>query len=819
MATTLEPKANLERAITDKLDDADKNLIKQARKRFVQTSTNWSDIRKESVRDQKFFNGDHFDDAATRAGRAHGGAPQISINMLPNFVQQVENQIRQQNIGINVHATDETGSEETAKILQGLVRHIEHISNAKQAYLYAAGSHGALVPGFGFMKLETCYVEQNGEPTFDQEIYIRGVKDPMKILPDFGAEMPDFSDAGYWFEFETMDKAEYEEKYSESKLNEPSWADWGGMGQTIGITWIKKNQVTVAKYWYKETTIRHWAAFEDGTQGYLDEFGIEIDDEGNSKVVDPELAKDAPRMAADRSENNANHVAVDSLAETGSPPDEYPITEGMVPMERLAEVLKLREVVQTEVKWITTNGLEILDRGEWHTSEFPFVGVVGVDRVVDGKRDIHGIVRYAKDPQKMYNFLTSQIVRKIDASNKSAWIAAGESIPEPERKKWELSNKDNYAVLYYNAYTKDGKPLAPPSRGDAVEPAIQALLMGGQKFSQDIKSTVGIFEAGIGQGIGDRQSGDAIDSLAQRGENNNFHFSDNLVLSMKRMGCLILGLIPKVYDTARTIRWVGLDDQEDLVKINQMFTKNGQTKMHDIKSATSYDVVIDTGPTFATKKAEQADSMLKFAAVEPQLMPVLADLLVGNMDWDSAGTIKDRIQLFQSQTMPWLHAAQNGQMPNMDPKTRVMFQQLQQQNQQLQQAGQHVQQLYAQEKMKNDTNLIAHQAKTQQLQMKQVFELQKQRNALIAEQQNTRDKLVLERVKAELNHVNTRIDHTMQAMELSHNAQMEVAQTAANSVAATNTSPPPAALPAPAPSGPAQGPAMTPGLGGPAIGP
>jgi Phage P22-like portal protein len=825
MAKAIPPKTNLDKAIMADMDETEHRLILQARHRFTKTSTNWSEIRRESVNDQKFFAGEHYDDAAARAARARGGAPQIKVNMLPNFVQQIENNLRQQNIGINVHATDEQGSEEDAEIRQGLIRHIEHISNAKQAYLWAAGSHGALVPGFGFIKLETDYT---GPKSFDQEIYIRGVKDPMKILPDFNAEMPDFSDAEYWFEFEQMDKDTYNEKYSGSKLNQPTWADWNALGKTIGMDWIKKSQVTIAKYWYRDTTIRHYAAFEDGSFGYLDEYGMELDSDGKAKVVDASLADNAPRVELTAEEIAENRRAYDALGDSGTP-DQYPITEGMGPVDRLANVIKFREEVTHEVKWIVTNGFEILDSGEWHDSEFPFVGFVGKDQIIDGKRDIHGIVRYAKDPQKMYNYFTSQIVRRVDAANKSAWLASLESIPEPQRRRWETSNVDDPAILYYQAYDSEGKPLAPPARGDSIEPAIQMFMAGAQKFNQDIKSTVGIFEAGLGQGIGDRQSGDAIDSLAQRGEMNNLHYADNVVLSMKRLGCLILRLIPKIYDTARTVRIMGLDDENDLVKINQMFTEGGQSKMHDM-SKGAYDVVIDTGPTFATKKAQQTESMLKFGAIEPAMMPFIADLLVGNMDWDTAGVMKDRIQQVQAAQYPWLHA-QDGQQ-NLPPQAKIAIQNLQKQLQASQQAGQHVQQLYAQEKMKNDTNLIAHQAKTQQLYMSQMFELRKQQNKLIAESQSAKDKLQLERVKAELNHVNQRIDHTMQAWSLVNDASSQVTDTAQRSLIATSATgqqgpAPQAALPPPAQPAPTQAQpgqqspqspqSLTPGLGGPLI--
>jgi hypothetical protein len=806
----------IDKEVARELDQEDQNLIKLARKRFKDTLQNWGDIRKAAVMDQKYYNGLQTDTDAARAMRARGGQPQIQVNMLPNFVQQVENTLRQTNIGLAVHATDEEGSEETAKILQGLIRHIEHNSNAKQAYLWAAGSHGALVPGFGFLKLDCDYVPpKNGRPSFDQEIKICGIKDPMTVLPDFFSQLPDFSDSEYWFEFEEMDKAIFKERYADSKLSGTYAKEWGQLGGSIGQQWITPNSVKIAKYWYREPTIRHWALFEDGTQGFLDEFGAELDDKGELKIVDKALADESfPKMEVDRVERSLVASASDAKDDPGAPADQYPITDGMIPIERLANVVRKREVVDYEVKWILTNGFEILDRGEWNDSEFPFVGVVGQDHVIDGKRDMHGIIRYAKDPQKMVNFFTSQVVRRVDAANKSAWIASAESIPEPQRKHWDNSNVENRATLYYNAYDDQGRQLPQPTRGDAIEPAVVQLMQGAVMFQNNIKATVGIYDAGLGQAAGDRQSGSAIETLAERGDNANLHVSDNLVMSIKRLGCLILRLIPKIYDTARTVRIVGLDDQADLVKINQMFSEDGENKQHNIKDAGAYDVLVDTGPTFATKKAQEVDTLLKFAAIEPQMMPFLADLLAQKMDWDTTGAVSDRIQLVQAQQFPWLHPA-DGQKP-LPAAAQAQIGQLQKQVQSLTQASQHLQQLYAQEKNKNDNNVISHQAKTQQIMLKGYFDQQKQKMALLMQYQHAGNQLALARTKAELEHINDKIELHLRASELVHGAQQDIADAAAPGLTAASQptaqgapgSAAPPALPAPAT------PTLPPGLNG-----
>lgn len=727
--------------------EADKKTIEQARERYKDATSGWADIRRDSILDQRFYKGEQYDPGLAKAARQRNNSPRIQANQLEPFVNQVENAIRQQNISLNVHATDEAGSEEKAKILQGMLRHIEHISNAKQAYIWAAGAHGALVPGFGFIKINTRYVKPG---SFDQDIIIEGVKDPFCIIPDASAIMPDFSDAEYWFEYEDMSKAEYEERFGDSVLSTSQFSDWSALGTAIGVDWLRENEVRLIKYWYKTPEIRHFALFEDGSQGYLDDFGVEVDEEGKHVVVDEQSHMAYPRVA--------DHEAIAAMAQAdskdapGTAEDEYPITESYIPPQRLATVVRLREEVSNTVSWIVTNGVEILERGEWNDSEFPHVGVVGKDEVIDGKRTISGIIRQAKDSQKQLNFYLSQAARRVGASNRAPWISPIKAIPETQKQAWATSNVDDPAILFYDDWdTSQNRPRAAPTRGDAVEPAIQMFLQAAGVFEGMIKKTVGLYEANLGQGLGERQSGDAIDSLAQRGEQNNFHFSDNLVLSMKRLGCLILRLMPKVYDTPRAVRIINPDNSAEVVKINQTFGQNGEQKIYDMTSNENYDVVVDTGPSYATAKAQQTDSLLKFLAINPQLAPVLMDLVAKGMDWDVAGAVADRIVALQAQQMPWLH--QMDGMDNVPPAAKAAIGQLQAQ---LQQSNQHVQTLnsaYQQEKTKNDTQVVAHASKERIEQLKAITKLSAERMKLAGQLQQSQDRLTLERTKAEIDHI------------------------------------------------------------------
>jgi len=382
-------------------------------------------------------------------------------------------------------------------------------------------------------------------------------------------------------------------------------------------SWTKKDLVKLCRYWYKEPFEITIVQFEDGSQGALSDYE-------SGKLPIPKVLV---------SENEKSLIAIKSIQDN---------VQYNIPEYRDAEIVRQRIQKQYKVKWCLTNGYEILEEGEWHTSSFPFVAFVGKDTVVDGKRDIHGIIRNSKDAQRMLNYSASSYIRQLATMNKTPWIADARSIPEgPLKQQWERSNTDDIAILYYIGTDSKGQPINPPSRGTSMEPAVQAIMGAMAQFDMEIKNTIGIHDANIGVSPNE-QSGIAIKTNAERGELSNLHFSDNFVMSMKTLGKLLVQLIPVIYDTPRTIRIIGADDQKDIVAINQIFTKNGKQMRYDIAGAPELDVVINTGPTFASKKSQELENMLQVLQTDPQLTPILIDLVVNRTDWSDKEEIRAR---------------------------------------------------------------------------------------------------------------------------------------------------------------------------------
>lgn len=715
-------------------------IITEIKTKFKECDNAWSKIRQASLDDYKFVKGEDNDRATARARAARANSPKATQNQVPNLVQQIENDLRQLNPSCNVHATDETGSDKICTILQGIIRHIERISDAQNAYLNAAGKAGALVLGFGFTKLNT----KKKPGTFQSEIMIEEVKDPLTIMPDFAAKKSDFDDAEYWFEFDTITKDAFKRQYPNSKLCSINWA-------ASRDGWMNKSSIRLCTYWYKTYHNRDLLQFETGDIGYAHEFGLAPPPPKEAGSSDDYQSKEVPTIPLSHDEQ-LTWIA------------QNPGSDQEIPTHRHASIVNMSTEQCCYVKWCLTNGFEILNKGQWYTDDFPFTAFVGSDNIVNGERDIHGIVRYARDSQKVINYLYSQIVRKMAASNKSPWMAEINSVPGKMKTMMESSNTEDWAALFYDSTGGGSAPpgtYGPPQRADAQQPLIDSLLSAMMLSQQGLKETIGVTQAISMTPPKPGMSNDAIKTLAQAGKEQNFHFSDNFVKGIKSQTRKLLKLIPKVYDSAQVIRIVGPDDKPELIKINQMFDKHGKNEYHDIANAGVYDLDIDVGPTFATMKAEQNALLMSLAESDPtgQMMLLTLDLITKNMDGDLSQVLSDRVAQLQAIKMPWLKS--DPALEDVPPQAKATMARL---SNQLDEANKHVQTLtdaYNTEKMKNDSDAASIASKERIEAIKSFTALQIAKMNLMAslqdnqtELQNNADDKQLKLMDMHLKHIN-----------------------------------------------------------------
>ncbi len=467
----------------------------------------------------------------------------------------------------------------------------------------------AVTGGFGYFRINTRYSD---EDTFDQDLVIERIANPFSVFGDPYSTAADSSDWDNAFIVETMSKDAFERKY---KGSEP--VDWSADGYVgLGAPWIDDDQVMVCEWWTRE------------------EVKKQIVQLSNGEVVDLKVF-----------EANA-----DQFAELGS--------------EVVGEP---REVRGHKVIQRCMTGGEILTTIDWPGKYIPIIPVYGDEVNVEGKRFFRSMVRDAKDPQRMFNYWRTASTELVALAPKTPFIGPkGAFVTDFE--KWATANTSSHAYIEYDGGTPPQRqPFAGVPAG-ALQEALNA--------SDDIKAIVGLHDASLGA-RSNETSGVAIMARQREGDVSTFHFIDNLSRAIRHAGRVLIDLIPKVYSTDRVIRTLGPEEEPETVRIGQeageMQNQRGEIiKIYSL-NAGKYDLTVQTGPSFTTRRQEAAAQMQELFRAYPPAAEVIGDLFVKAQDWPMADEIAKRLKgLFDQR----FGGQQQGapQQPPVDPAQMAKFQ-------------------------------------------------------------------------------------------------------------------------------------------------
>lgn len=565
-----------------------------------------------------------------RQQRDADGRPWLEINQLPQFIHQVVNDQRQNRPAIKVRPVSAGANEDAAEIREGLVRHIEYDSQAPA--IYDTGFEQAVTTGRGYWRICT---EYESESSFNQKITLRQIPNFLSVAMDPDYQRPDGSDAEWCFVAETLTRDEFKERYPKA---DP--LDFEAMDtETLIAKWIEGNdKLVVADYFEREYTSTTLCLLSDG-----------------STVAKDDLPEpDAPIE--------------------GAPPpgeDDEPTYVGR-------RIVQERETRECRVCWYKCYGGGVLEAYDWAGKYIPIVCCFGDVTIVDGKRVYQGLVRRARDVQTMFNFWQTKATEQLALAPAAQWLMPDDSI-EGYETIWDNANIRNFPRLPYH----HDPTRPPPQRLDPVAPQV-GVLQQATECRQDFYTTIGIYPPSLGK-ESNEVSGIAINYRQQQGDRATFHFVDNLSRAIEHTGRIVLDLIPRIYDTPRQLAILAEDGEQRAVQVNQQDPLTGQI-VNDLRNG-EYGVVVDVGPSYATRRMEAAQSMLEFMQAYPPAAQLLGDMLARNQDWADADKIAARLQAMLPPQIQMMEAQDGG-----DPKVAAMATAMQQQQQQFQTAAQQMQQ-------------------------------------------------------------------------------------------------------------------------------
>jgi hypothetical protein len=468
---------------------------------------------------------------------------------------------------------------------------VRHIEVASHADIaYDTACESQVTIGEGYWRLTT---EFCSEDSFDQDIRIVAIKSALSVYMDIDGLKKDSCgrQCQYGFITTRMTNDEYKLMFPDAK----SKSDWDELA--VGddtFDWFDSDGVTIAEYYCVVNTKKTIIQWSDGS----------VSDEG----MEPPI--------------------------------------GVVEMRR-------RKVDSRKILWTKINGIEVLEKTEWVGKYIPIIRIVGNEWDVEGQVITSGIVRNAKDPQRMINFWTSQEAEILALAPKAPYIGATGQF-EGHEADWRDANTKNFAYLEYNPVDANGTALPPPQRQAPPMPPA-GFLQAKAGSNDDLQSAVGQYNPSIGAEAQEK-SGRAIMARQQQADMGTFHYMDNETRGIAYSTEQILDLIPKVYDTERVARIIGEDGEPDHVTLStgmgspvteQQDEMGAIQKIYD-PSVGRYDVVVTVGANFSTKRMEAAEFLTAAAqsARDPVTSNVINYLAMKNQDWagaDEAATLMKKL--------------------------------------------------------------------------------------------------------------------------------------------------------------------------------
>jgi hypothetical protein len=646
------------------------DILATARARLDMAVSALAESREDEIDDLRFYAGspdNHWqwpaDVLATRGavqGQTINARPCLTINKLPQHVRQVTNDQRQNRPGAKVIPVDDNADVEVADIFNGMIRHIEYISDADVAYDTACENQVSY--GEGYLRLLTEYCEDN---TFDQDIKIGRVRNSFSVYMDPTIQDPTGADAKWCFVTEDVTKAEFERMYPDA--SPITTLQSLGVGDQSISNWLNEDTIRIADYYY-----------------------IDFD------------------------RTTLNLYPGNATAFEGTPEDKQLRAIYGKPK-------KSRESDRPKVKYCKINGYEILEEREWAGKYIPVIRIVGNEFEVDGRLYVSGLVRNAKDAQRMYNYWVSQEAEMLALAPKAPFIGYGGQF-EGYEQQWKTANTQNWPYLEVNPDVTDGQGGMLPLPQRAQPPmASSGLLQAKAGASEDIKSTTGQYNASLGMGSNER-SGKAILARQREGDVGTYHYGDNLARGVRHVARQLVDLIPKIYDTQRIARIIGEDGETKMIKINPE-QQQPVNKIMDERGIViekiynpgvgKYDVVAITGPGYATKRQEALEAMAQLLQGNPQLWAVAGDLFVKNMDWPGAQEMSKRFAktidpkfMSDGDDNPALQAAQQ--------QMQAMGQEMEQMHQMIRNVGKSIE-VQEQERKDFEAQVKAYEAETKRL--------------------------------------------------------------------------------------------------------
>lgn len=561
-----------------------------------------------------------------REGDPGGRRPCLTFDQIGQYVETTVGQVEQRPPSISVLPVDGKADKRAAEKLNGLFRAIEYASRAPQHY--ATAMRSAARAGVGYLTLRPTIVDA---ALNYQEPRIGSCGDPLRAVRDPWATELDGSDATFGYVLTPLSLREFKAKHGK--------ADPVSFGSD----------------------------------------SLTTDDDGTVLLAEEWRAVDY----------TANCIV---LADTDGL--EYTLTEDEYwKRHKDGEQLQARRQYKDKrrkIMWRTLSGAEVFEEVEYPAASVGLIPVYGYVGFENGRLKFAGMGRKARDQQRAYNYHKSEERALMSQMAKAPWLVPLSALRDEGIKRlWDRASVESRAYLPFDDWdAENNRAISAPQK---MQPAIDLRnhIMAAQEARDNIRAALGMYAPSLGE-PSNAVSGVAIEAQKSQGESATALFPAHLSASVARVAAMCVEMAPKIIDTKRQVRMMGLDGSASTVMVDPQAPNAVQeTPDGDIINPNigRYDVRATVGQAFTTQRTQAQALLGEIMARNPQMAPLVGPLWAMNQDFNGSDKLAE---VMIASLTPEVRAIYKPEEKN-KPTTEALTQENSQLKQALQEAIQHAQ--------------------------------------------------------------------------------------------------------------------------------
>ena len=545
--------------------------------------------REEAANDLIFSTLSHWDDQLLEESQlSYRG----QFDITRKAVRQIMSDLRENPVQVNFEPVDES-RDDGADLIDGLYRADDRDNQSIEAFDNAIEE--AVVCGMGAWELYTDYASSMSEDQVIKRTPLFEANNTVYFDPN--AKLADKSDANHVSILKPYSEDGYKDLVEELTGERPDTigGDFGFPEQSFTFPWFTTDKkIYVATFYHRKKVKKKILTLSDPFGGQMT-----VSDEDIKPVID-------------------------ELIDAGY------------------EVSGQRNIKKWQVTRYIASGEEILKTEKIAGEHIPVVPVYGERSVIDGVEYYEGVVRLAKDPQRLHNFALSYMADIVSRSPRSKPIFYPEQIAGFEQMYEQSGAKNNYPYMLNNRFDPNGNEL--PLGAVAVmpeQPIPQSLT---QLLELTRRSVEDVASAGLPDNVSDIDlSGKAIQSLQNRFDQQSIIYQTNLKHAKRRDGQVYASLASEVFDTPRTVTIVKPDGTSSKQKIMEQVIDSETGQPHYVRDLTNAEFAVysDIGPTYSNRKEQTREQLTELLAALPPDDPLRQSVMLKILEMSDGIDMKD----------------------------------------------------------------------------------------------------------------------------------------------------------------------------------